>query len=140
MCTCLCVCAHEKETGCILSVLLLNEGVRNRLHAVLGTDEHHGGPSAHHQSELPRIFRQLQLVIGVCRGETVVKYTPLNFQYLHLDQTCCSYHAYIRWCHPTPGSTVDRIPLEHRLLSTQNTIVRIRGDCFNCEMHSHLFN
>ena len=135
-----CVRVHGRKTGCILSVLLLDEGVRNRLHAVLGTDEHHWGPPAHNQSQLPRIFCQLQLVIGVCIGETMVKYTSLNFEYLHLDQRCCSYHAYIRSCHRAPGLIVDRIPLGHRSLLTQNTIVRICGDCFNHETHSHLFH
>lgn len=49
----------------VLAVLLLYEGVRYSLHAVLRTDEHYRGPSADHQAQLPGVFCQLQLVIWI---------------------------------------------------------------------------
>lgn len=49
----------------MLAVLLLYERVWYSLHAVLRTDKHYGGSSAHHQPQLPGVFCQLQLVIWI---------------------------------------------------------------------------
>lgn len=61
--------ASRANPGTALAVLLLDEGVGNRLHAVLRTDENHGRPSADHESQLARVFRQLVLVVRVCKAE-----------------------------------------------------------------------
>ena len=47
------------------SGLLLHKGVGNGLHALRGADEDDGGSSAHHQTQVASVFRQLQGVVGI---------------------------------------------------------------------------
>jgi len=49
------------------SGLLLHEGVGDGLHALRGADEDNGGAAAHHQTQVARVFRQLQGVVGICK-------------------------------------------------------------------------
>lgn len=58
--------AVARGEACVLSVLLLDEGVGDGLHAVLWADEHHRGAPAYHQAQLARVLGELVLVVGVC--------------------------------------------------------------------------
>ena len=54
------------------SWLLLDKGVVDGLHAICRADQHHRGPSAHHQSQVTCIFCKFQGVIWVWNNSLVI--------------------------------------------------------------------